>query len=53
MVTVPVIEQVIITVPQILEKIVTVERIVELPPKEIEVIKEVLKVVKEIEVVEV
>ena len=44
-------EQVIVTVPQIVEKLVTTERVVELPPKEIEVIREVLKVVKEYEVI--
>ncbi len=47
------VEQVIVTVPQIVEKLVTTERVVELPPKEIEVIREVLKIVKEYEVIEI
>jgi hypothetical protein len=47
------IEERIVTVPQIVEKIVTVEKVVELPPREIEVIKEVLRIVREVEIVEV
>jgi hypothetical protein len=47
------VEERIVQVPQIVEKIVTVEKIIELPPKEIEVIREVLKIVRDIEIVEV